>query len=384
MTDLDRSQQEILKAARDFAKGEFDRDQALELERDGIFPAKIWAKAGELGFIGLHLPETYGGGGLGFFEAALVTEAFCRQESTTGCALLLAGFGAECLWRSGGEALKARYLPAVAQARLRTAAAFSEPGVGSGFSSLQTTARREGDAWIINGLKAHVLNAAHADLFIVLCRTDDDQRSMIAVERNSAGLTLEDQGRRLGANMTGSAQVRFSDVRAPVDHIVGRSGQGAALLTHFNDDAAVLLSAAATGIAAGALDRAQAYVKERAAFGRKIGAFEIIRHNIADMAAQVESARAIVRQAARRHDAGKSGTLAAVAKLVADRAAVAVADQAVQLYGGYGYMRESEVERFYRDAKALQLMLGGPGAMKNKIAEATIGRKTGKEESKKV
>ncbi len=383
MTDLDRSQQEIRKAARDFAKGEFDRDQALELERDGIFPAKIWAKAGELGFLGLHLPEIYGGG-LGFFEAALVTEAFCRQESTTGCALLLAGSGAECLWRSGGKALKARYLPAVAQARLRTAAAFIEPGVGPGFSSLQTTARREGDAWIVDGEKIHVLNGTGAGLYFVLCRTGEGQVSMLAVDGDSAGIAREDQGPRLGANMSGSGRVRFTGVRVPDGHLLGMPGEGLAQLTRFNDDAAVLLAAAATGIAAGALDRAQAYVQERAAFGRKIGAFEIIRDKIAEMTAQVESARATVRQAARRHDAGKSGTLPAVAKLVADRAAVAVADQAVQLYGGYGYMRESEVERFYRDAKALQLMLGGPGAMKNKIADATIGRKTGKEESKKV
>jgi len=384
MTDLDRSQQEIRKAARDFAKGEFDRDQALEMELGRAFPAKIWAKAGELGFLGLHLPEKYGGGGLGFFEAALVIEAFCRQESTTGCALLLAGLGAECVWRFGGEDLKQSYLPQVAQGGLLTACAFSEPGVGPGFSSLQTTARREGDAWIVDGEKIHVLNGTGAGLYFVLCRTGEGQISMLAVDGDSAGIAWEDQGPRLGANMSGSGRVRFTGVRVPDGHLLGMPGEGLAQLARFSDDAAVLLAAAATGIAAGALDRSQAYVQERVAFGRKIGAFEIIRHKIAEMTARVESARAIVWQAARRHDTGKAGTLPAVAKLVADRAAVAVADEAIQLFGGYGYMRESEVERFYRDAKALQLMLGGPGAMKNKIADATIGRKTGKEESKKV
>ncbi len=375
MVDLDRSQQEIRKAARDFAKGEFDRDAALEMESGGIFPDGIWSKAGELGFLGLHFPEKYGGGGLGFFEATLVAEAFCRQDATIGCALLLAGFGAECLLDCQDDALKERYLSAVAEGRLRCGAAFSEPGVGPSHTSIQTAARLDGDHWVLNGTKAHVLNGAGAGVYIVLCRTGAEQISMIAVERGCEGLTLQGQGRRLGANMTGSAEVQFVDVRVPVENLVGEAGGGLLQLERFIADTSILLAAAATGIAAGAFDRALSYIKEREAFGRKIGAFEVTRHKIAEMAAKVETTRAITCQAARQHDAGKAGALTAMAKMVATRAAVAVADEAIQIFGGYGYMKESEVERFYRDAKAIELMLGGPGEAKKKIADGVIGKK---------
>ncbi len=375
MVDLDRSQQEIQKAARDFAKGEFDRDVALEMESGGIFPDGIWVKAGDLGFLGLHFPDKYGGGGLGFLEAAIVAEAFCRQDATIGCALLLAGLGAECLLDCQDDALKQRYLCAVAEGRLRCAVALSEPGVGPAYASIQAAARLDGGHWVLNGTKTHVINGTGAGVFVVLCRTGTEQISMIAVERECDGITLQDQGRRLGANMTGSAEMRLVDVRVPVENLLGKAGTGLQHLERFLADASILLAAAATGMAAGAFDRALSYIKEREAFGRKIGAFEITRHKIAEMAAKVETARAITYRAARQHDAGKAGAVPAMAKMVATRAAVSVADEAIQIYGGYGYMKESEVERFYRDAKTIELMLGGPGEAKKKIADGVIGRK---------
>ena len=372
MVDLNRSQREIQKAARDFAKGEFDRDVALEMETGNAFPDKIRAKAGDLGFLGLHFPEAYGGGGLGFLEAVLVAETFCRQDATIGCALLLSGFGAECLLNCEDDDLKERYLSAVAEARLGSAAAFSETGTGATLAAIQTIARREGDDWIIEGIKTNVLNAGQAGIFIVLCRTGDEHSSMFVVEREREGLALQDQGRRLGLNMTGSALVQLTNVRVPAENLIGRQDRGLQQLERFSEDAAILLAGAATGIAAGAFDRALAYVKERVAFGRKLGAFEITQHKIAEMAAKVETARAITHLAACRHDTGKVGALSAMAKMVATRAAVEVADEAIQLFGGYGYMKESEVERFYRDAKTLDLMLGGPAGMKKKIADEVI------------
>lgn len=374
MVDLDRSQREIQKAARDFAKGEFDRDLALEMETGGTFPEKIWGKAGDLGFIGLHFPEAFGGGGLGFLEAALVAETFCRQDATIGCALLLAGFGAECLMHCKDDGLKERYLTAVAEGRVGSAPAFSEEGVGTPPGTVQTSARKEGGVWMIDGTKTNVLNAAHAGIFIVLCRTDKTDCSMFVVESDLDGLSLTDQGRRLGLNMTGSAQVQFEGVSVPAENLLGREGGGLQQLELFRADTSVLLAGATVGIAAGAFDRALSYVKEREAFGRKLGAFEITCHKIAEMAAKVETARALTYQAARQHDAGKAGTLPAMAKMVAARAAVAVADEAIQIYGGYGYMKESEVERFYRDAKAIELMMGGPGEMMRMIANAAIGK----------
>ena len=374
MTELNRSQKQIEKAALDFAKGEFDRDLALEMENSGRFPDKIWTKAGQLGFLGLHFPEQYGGGGMGWMETVLVTETFCRQDTTIGCALILSGFAAECLWRFGDDALRAKYLPAVAEANCRSAGAFNEPGIRSDYAAMQTTARWSGDHWVVNGLKTHVLNGGHADIFMVLCRTDADQHSMVLIEGDSNGVDRRDLGKRLGTNMTGTVQLALSDVKVPADHLIGRQGRGVEQMETFIDDAAVILAAAATGIAAGAFDRALAYVKERAAFGRKIAVFEAIRHKIAKMAADVQTARALTYQAARRHTAGSAGTLPAMAKLIATRTAVEVSNEAIQLFGGYGYMKEYEVERFYRDAKTLELMLGGPAAMKKKIADGAIGK----------
>lgn len=374
MTELDRSQKEIRKAARDFARGEFDRDLALEMENDGRFPGKIWAKAGELGFLGLHFPEQYGGSGLGWLETVLVTEAFCRQDATIGCALMFSGYAAECLWRFGDDTLKETYLPEVAEARCCSTAAFNEPGVRCDYTAMQTSARRAGGHWVVNGVKTYVLNGRHADIFVVLCRTDESRSSMLLVEGDSNGLTRTDLGKRLGTNMNGTVRLELADVQVPAGHLVGRQGDGAQQLEAFFNDAAVLLAAAAAGIAAGAFDRALAYVKERAAFGRKIAVFEVIRQKIAQMAAHVETARAVTYQAARAHTSGNAGSLPAIAKLAAARAAVEVSSEAIQLLGGYGYMKEYEVERFYRDAKALELMLGGPGAMKKRIADNAISR----------
>jgi len=372
MEDLDRSQREIRKAARDFAKGEFDRDQALEMETGNRFPEKIWTKAGDLGFLGLHFPEACGGGGLGFLESVLVAETFCRRDATIGCALLLAGFGAECLMHGGSDDLKGRFLGAVAEARMGAAPAFREPGMGTSFGALQTDARQDGNHWIIDGIKTDVLNAGQAGFFIVLCRTGEADCSMFVVERERDGVALREQGRRLGLNMTGSARVQFTGVRVPQENLVGEAGGGLRPVDRFREDASILLAGASVGIAAGAFDRALAYVKEREAFGRKLGVFEITRHKIAEMAAKVGSARAITFQAARRHDAGKAGSLPFMARMMAARAAVEVADEAIQLFGGYGYMKESEVERFYRDAKAIELMLGGTGEMKKRIADDII------------
>jgi alkylation response protein AidB-like acyl-CoA dehydrogenase len=372
--DLSRAQMEIQKAARAFARGEFDKDLALEKEAAGAFPERVWQKAGELGFLGLHFPEKYGGGGLGLLEAALVAETFCRQDSSIGSALTLSGFGAECLLRFGNEGLKSRFLPAVTEARVRCGMAVSEPGTKENGSAMQTHAAPAQGRWIITGRKSYVLNGEREAFYIVTCRTGPEEISMILIEAGQPGVVLKDLGRSVGLNMTGAAQLELSEVEVPEDYLVGTLGQGAAQFHRFMDDALVLLGAAAVGIAAGAFDRTLAYIKEREAFNRKLAAFEVTRDKIAIMVAKIQTARAIVYAAARRQDSGNAGTLPAVAKMTACRAAVEVADEAIQLFGGYGYMKETEVERFYRDAKMIDLLFGGPSSARKRIADAVIGK----------
>lgn len=374
MVELNRSQREIQKAARDFAKGEFDKELALELEDKGEFPEKIWKKAGDLGFLCTHFPEDLGGGGLGMLESVLVAEAFCRQDGSIGSALTLSGFAAECVLRFGDDALKEQFLPGVAEGRTVSAGAFGEPGLVADWSALATEARPDGDHWIISGRKSHVINGGRAGWYVVLCRTAPEATGMILVEADRPGIDIQPCGRQLGANLTPTAHLHFTGVRVPADHLVGAAGQGLAQMAQWLNDAHILAAAQAIGIAAGAFDRALAYVKEREAFGRKLAAFEITRHKIADMAAALETARAMVYHTAGQWDAGQGGILPAAAKLTACRAAVAVADEAVQLFGGYGYMKEQEVERFLREAKALALLLGGEAALKRKMADDLIGR----------
>lgn len=375
MTALNRAQQDIQKAARDFARGEFDKDRAMTMETEGAFPEAIRHKAGELGFLGLHFPEQYSGSGLGLLETVLVTEVFCRQDSSIGSALALAGCGAECLLRFGSEDLRRRFLPAVAEGRTCAALAYAEADGRFDATVWQTRAVSENGAWIVDGAKTHVLNGGAAEFYIVAVLTGLQEPSMILIEANCPGIAARGLGRKLGLNMLASAELDLCGVRVPAAHLVGERGRGAVQLEQFFDDIRIIAAAAALGMAAGAFDRALAYIKEREAFGRKLAAFEAVRNKIAAMAVKIETARPLVYDAARRQDAGNTaGILPAVAEMTAARTAVEVADEAIQLFGGYGYMKETQVERFYRDAKTIQLLFGGEPKATKKIADAVIGK----------
>lgn len=380
MVELNRSQKQIQKAANDFAKGEFDKDQALEMENANEFPDHIWKKAADLGFIGVHFPEAYSGGGMGLLDACLIYEAFCRKDSSIGTALALSASGAECLVRFGDAAMKEAFLPRIAEGEIRCGYGFFESGGSANLSGVETTAVKDDDQWIINGTKSHVLNGGTDCVTIILCRTDPDEPpekglSLFVVESDREGIQSSEVGRKLGANMIVTADLSFTDVRVPAANLLGKAGRGLTQAEAFFEEAGILIAAQCLGTAAGAFDRALAYVKEREQFNRKLAVFEITRQKIAEMAMKVEQARLMTYEAARRCDAGKGlekfGTMA---RITAARAAVDVADEAIQLFGGYGYMKESEVERFYRDAKVADLTLGGTIHLRNKIAASVIGK----------
>jgi len=380
MFELNRSQKEIQKAARDFAKGEFDKDQAIELEKENRFPEKIWKKAADLGFIGIHFPEKLSGGGLGLVENCLVAEEFCRKDATTGLALTLASSGAECLADFATAELSAKYVPRVAEGEILSAGAFSDPGAGPAMPVVDTLAVRNGSDFILNGEKSYVINGASAGFFIGLCRTEPDATpakslSLLLVEAASSGITVESLGKTLGMGMNSLATVRFQDVRVPEANLIGKRGKGLALYEKYLNIKRITASAQSLGIALGAFDRALAYVKQREQFGRKIAKFEVTQHKLADMAMKTELARLITYRAAAAYDNGsKDAALPAMARVTTARTAFEVADEAIQLLGGYGYMTEQEVERFYRDAKALEL--GGVGGFHRKkvIANTLLGR----------
>ncbi len=378
--ELTRSQKEIQKAAQEFAKGEFDKEVTVELEQSRSYPAELLQKAAELGFVGLQFAEEYGGGGLGLVDACLVAEALCRKDSTMGSAVVLAAFGAECLHRFGDKKMKEQYLEQVTAGKMLAGIALGESDRGDDFTVLDTTATRSDNEWIINGKKRYVTNGGAAGFYLVLCRTEAKHAensgvALILVEPDRPGITVADLGDKLALNSVALADITFADVRVPLTNLVGKEGQGLAQARAFLDEVKILAAARAVGIAAGAFDRALAYVKQREQFERKLAQFQITRHKIADMATKIELARLITYRAAADFDKGKADpTLSAMAKMTAARMAVEVADEAIQLFGGYGYMTEQEVERYYRDAKTIELCLGTRESQKDRIADLVIGK----------
>jgi alkylation response protein AidB-like acyl-CoA dehydrogenase len=379
--ELSKTQKEIQKAVRDFVKGEFDKDLALELERRHEFPRKIWQKAGQLGFIGVHFPEAYSGQGLGSLEDILVIEELCRGDSTIGSAVALCSFASELVLHYGSDALKEKFLPEVTEGRMLSAGAFTEPDHGSDITFMNTTAVKDGDEWVINGGKTFITNGGLAGFYSVLCQTDPDAspsyrgQSVILVEADRPGLSTADVGDKMGIRMMATAEVTLKDVRVPMTNLIGEEGRGFYHVLHFFDESRIQVAAQALGTAQGAYDRALAYVKQREQFGRKIAQFQATQHKLADMATKLELARLITYKAAWNFDQGRiDPMLTSMAKMYAARTAVEVADEAIQLLGGYGYMAEYEVERFYRDAKITEIYEGTKEIQKNTIASALIGK----------
>ena len=376
---LTKSQKEIQKAARDFAKGEFDKELAYELDKNQEFPEKIWQKAAELGFIGMHFPEKYSGGEMDWLDNVLLAEEFCRKDSTIGCAIMLSSAASECILRFGSDALKEKFLPRVAEGEMLSGAAFTEPNADPAFNHLNTVAVKHGDQWVINGEKSFVLNGNMAGFYCVLCRTpqngQDPAASVFLVEANQAGISVVDSGEKLGLRMTKTSGLKFENVNVPSSQLIGKQGNGLKQAQATMDEGRLLIASLALGTAQGAFDRALDYTKQREQFGKKIIQFQVTQHKLAEMATKIEQARFFVYGAAQAVVRGKvDSRYACMAKMVATRTAVEVASEAIQLLGGYGYMTEYEIERFYRDAKSMELLAGSPGHLKDLIAKSVVGR----------
>ena len=379
--ELNKTQKDIQKAVRDFVKGEFDKELAFELEQKHEFPRKIWKKACDLGLLGVHFPEQYSGQGLGSIEDILVIEELCRGDSTIGSAVALAPFASEIILHYGTDEQKEKYLPAVAEGEMLSAGAFTEPDHGSDITFMNTTAVKDGDEWVINGGKTFITNGGLAGFYNVLCQTDPDAspgyrgQSVILVEADREGLSTTDVGQKMGIRMMATAEVTLKDVRVPLKNLVGEENKGFYHVLHFFDESRIQVAAQALGTAQGAYDRALAYVKQRVQFGKKIAQFQVTQHKLADMATKIELARLMTYKAAWNFDQGRiDPKLTSMAKMYAARTAVEVADEAIQLLGGYGYMTEYEVERFYRDAKITEIYEGTKEIQKNTIASALIGK----------
>lgn len=371
---------QIMEAARKFARKEFPK-VARDCDRQERFPKEVWQMAGELGFMGIFIAEEYGGLGLGVLEHALVMEEFWRVDPGVGN-ILLAVFGSEIISAFGSEEQKRRYLNEIAQGRSIWACAITEPNAGSDIFAQSTTARRDGDEYIINGSKQFISNGTVADYVLVMCRTNPEEKNrfkrhgFLVVERSSKGFSAVKLTGKMGIRASDTAALSFDDVRVPVENLIGmREGEGFKHVMHLFNINRVVAAAQGVGVAQASLDRTVKYVKERVQFGRAIGSFQGIQFSLADMAALVEAARRMYQLAAWQIDNDQvDPQIVSIAKLLAGRAAVAVTQEAVQLHGGYGYMEEYDVERFYRDAKVVEIYEGTREIEKLTIARELLGR----------
>ena len=368
---------DIQRAAREFAKGEFDQDASLEYDRNQQFPQSIWKKACELGFVGVHYPETYGGQGCGLMENALIAEVFCQQDSGIGIALALSDFGSEMILRHGSEHQKKRVLPSVCQGKGLVTLAFLEEGHCG--APLATTARRSNDGFIIDGTKSFVTLGSIANTMIVVCQTRLDNpfaQSTFMLEGGQDGMEVSSMGEKLGMRMIPVDRVSFSNVGVPGENAIGYEDTGFLQLQGFFDEVRIETSAMGVGIAQGALNRAREYGKKREQFGKAIISFDVIRNKLVDMYIDTEMARLTTYKAAWSFDRGKPDSRAALmAKAIASATAYRVSYDAVQIHGGYGYMTEGQIEHFYRDAKALELFLETGQLRKTLLADQITGRK---------
>ncbi len=379
--ELTHRQKEIQKKTREFVLREFSKEKALELDETYTFPRELLKKACQSGLIGIHFPKEYGGRGYGVTENILIVEELCRGDSGIGIALSLADFSSEVVLRFGNPEQKQKYLIPVAQGEFISAGAYTEPDHGSDITLLFTTATKLGDFFVINGVKTFITNGTLADFFIVLCQTDPDAKPpyrgqcTLLVEKGTPGFTATEIKPKMGIRMTSTAQLSFSDARVPATHLIGEENKGFYQVLEFFDESRIEIAAQALGIGQGAFDRALDYVKNRKQFGKRLIDFQTTQHKLADMATKIETVRLLTYKAAWNYDQNRiDPKLTSMAKMHAGRTAVEVTEEAVELLGGYGYLNEYEVERFYRDAKITEIYEGTKEIQKNTIASYLIGK----------
>jgi alkylation response protein AidB-like acyl-CoA dehydrogenase len=361
---LTREQQDIRKAAREFAEGEFP-EIARECDQEEKYPRDLVKKAAELGFIGLNFPEAYGGSGYGYLEKCIVSEELWRVDPGLGSVLISATFGADMIELYGKDEQKKKYLIPLTRGEAVMGSAITEPDAGSDVSAVRTTAVKEGNDYVINGNKIFITNGTVASYFMVICLTNphDPSRhgrhSVILVESDREGFEANKLHHKLGIRASDTAELSFKDVRVPQENLIGEAGKGFYQFMEFFNRTRIHVGAEGVGIAQGAMEKAIKYAKERKQFGQPLGAFQAIQFKIAEMATLVRATRNLVYEAAWKADKGEPDRkLTAMAKWFAGETAVRVAEEAIQVHGGYGYMADYDVERFYRDAKIIEIYEG--------------------------
>lgn len=364
---------------RAFAEKEI-RPHVMEWDEAQHFPGEILPKLAELGFMGVVFPLEYGGAGLGYVEYGIILEELARIDPSV--ALIVSAHNTLCsghIFIAGSEEQKKKYLVPLARGEKLGCWSLTEPGSGSDASAARATARLDGDHWILNGVKSFVTNGHYADFCVVMAVTDKTSAkhgiSAFIVEKGTPGFRAGKKENKLGLRASDTAELVFEDCRIPKAQCVGKPGDGFISCLRILDMGRIGIAAISVGLAQGAFEAAMSYARQRKQFGKPIGAFQAIQWKLVDMATEIEAARLLTFRAASLADReAKLTREASMAKLYASELAVRVANEAVQIHGGYGFIKDYPVEKFYRDVKLFTIGEGTSEIQRMVIARELLGR----------
>jgi alkylation response protein AidB-like acyl-CoA dehydrogenase len=354
--ELTDDQEQLRKEIRDFAAREI-APNVMRWDEASEFSLEVVRKLGEMGLMGVIFPVELGGSGLGYVDYALAVEELSAVDGSIG--IIVASHNSLCtnhIFVAGNEAQKRKYIPLLASGKWLGAWGLTEPGSGSDAGSARTSAVRRGDKWILNGNKTFITNGHYADVSVIIAVTDKGQGtrglSAFVVEKGTPGFRAGKKENKLGLRASDTSELIFEDCEIPGENLLGEEGQGFIDSMRILDGGRISIAALSLGIGRGAYEAARRYVKQRHQFGKAISEFQGIQWKLADMATGLDAARLLTLRASVMKDAGQKTTLeSSMAKLMASEVAVKVCDEAVQLHGGYGFIKDYPVEKFYRDVK---------------------------------
>ena len=381
---LSDEQQQLRRTVREFAETEI-APHVMEWDEASLFPSELLPKLAELGLQGVIFPEEYGGAGFGYIEYVIAIEELARVDGSIG--LIVAAHNSLCtnhIYKFGTEDQRRKYVTPLAGGQKLGCWALTEPQSGSDASGTRTSAQRQGDCWVINGTKTFTTNGHYADICVAMAVTERDQGahgiSAFIVEKNTPGFRAGKKENKLGMRASDTSEMIFTDCRIPAENLLGRQGQGFIDTLQVLDGGRISIAALALGIAQGAYEAARKYAKERKQFGKAIAEFEAIQFKLADMATEIAAARMLVYQAASLADrsitdgAVRFTLESSMAKLYASEVAVRVANEAVQIFGGYGFVKDYPAEKYYRDVKLCTIGEGTSEIQRLVIARQILGK----------
>lgn len=375
--DTSETQKMIAESIRDFAKQHITPFM-MEWDEKQIFPVELFHKLGEMGFMGVFIPQKYGGSGLNYHEYITVVEEISKVDSSIG--LSVAAHNSLCtghIYYFGNETQKEKWLPKLASGQWIGAWGLTEHNTGSDAGGMNTTAKKEGDFYILNGSKNFITHGKSGDVAVVMARTGEKEdahgMSAFVIEKGTPGFTSGKKENKLGMRASETAELIFDNCRVPKENLLGNEGDGFVQALKVLDGGRISIGALSLGIAKGAYEAALKYAKERVQFGKPISEFQAISFKLADMATEIEASELLLHKAASMKDNNQRMTkIGAMAKMYASEACVKIASDAVQIHGGYGYTKDFPVEKFYRDSKLCTIGEGTTEIQKVVIARSIL------------